>query len=510
MQIVLKRSQSSYHLKVESSSLRTYPKFRSEKFCTREMETVQIVLIIIAAIWNIHIIVSMALLWQRRHLDTVRYRSPGLTCVSAVSSMVLIAIYVALLPMQKFPCFLNLWITSLVQPLLYLTILARALRLLFFYQFSEARLAVALNKPEKSTYRPKSIIQIFTASRRKSDGSAYELHGLTDSPTPPLPSDSIVQDIPPPIWGYRGNDLSQNWYYRRRYMLSGQFIATVIAMILMFHLCVVFIVQLLSKRFALYPAIHTEDCMRGWEYYPHDVFACIYILIFFPFLIYKLWSVKDAYGIRVELIATSLISCIGFFIFLMTLIFGKDTSFSKDIPHSLWWGLPLMVVSFFTVTYPLIKCLPYSFSCSRRLSSETEYTMEVFESLLNNPIQFESFKLFTVSDFTIENTLFYERCRNIALSAQEANCNNSIDVATELQEIYNTFIKTTAEFQVNLESETRKSLLDKVEKELFTLDMYESAVEEIKFLMFRNTYLRYLTQAKTRRVDWEGKSEGFI
>ncbi|ORX89249.1 regulator of G protein signaling superfamily [Basidiobolus meristosporus CBS 931.73] len=473
------------------------------------METFQIILIAVAIIWNVHLVVSMILLWQRRHLDTVRYRSPGLTCLSAIASMVLITIYVALLPMQKFPCFLNLWITSIGQPLLYLTILARAFRLLFFYKFSEARLAVALNKPEKPSYRPKSIIQIFSGSRRKSNGSAYELHGLTECAAPSSSPSSIAQDIQQPLWGYRGNDLSHNWYYRHRYMLSAQFITTVIIIILMFHLCVVFVVQLLSTRFAFYPRIISEDCMRGWEYYPHDVFACIYILIFFPFLIFKLLSVKDAYGIRMELVATSLISCLGFFIFLLTLIVGKDTSINEHVPNSLWWGLPLMVVSFFTVTYPLIKSIPYS-SFSHRLSSETEYTMEVFESLLNNPIQFESFKLFTVSDFTIENTLFYERCRNIALSARESNLNDNADLVSELREIYNTFIKNTAEFQVNLESETRKALLTKVENELFSPDMYVPAVEEIKLLMFRNTYLRYLTYAKTRRVDWEGRTEGFV
>ncbi|KAK9762854.1 hypothetical protein K7432_011002 [Basidiobolus ranarum] len=452
----------------------------------------------------------MVLFWQKRHLDTIRYRSPGLTCISAIASIILITNYVALLPINRLPCFLNLWVASLGQPLLYLTILARASRLLFYYQFSEARLAVALNQPEKSEYRPKSIIKLFTGHRRKSHGSAYELHGLTDCQGQSSNPSSIVQDISP-MQGYKGNDLAHNWYYCRRYMLSGQYISTVISIILMFHLGEVLVVQLLSTRFAIDLNSFSEECMQGWEYIPHDIFASIYILIFFPFLIYKLWSVRDAYGIRLELVITSLVSGIGFFIFLITLLFEEQINLNQYIPHSLWWGLPLIVTSFFTVTYPLIKSYRYPFFSTRHSSLETEFSMEAFESLLSNPIYFENFKLFTVSDFTIENTLFFERCRNITLSYREASLSGQeIDLIPELREVYNTFIKNTAEFQVNLESATRKALFKKAEKDQFTVDMYEPAVEEIKLLMFRNTYLRYLAQAKSKRVDWEGRDEHYV
>ncbi|ORX88373.1 hypothetical protein K493DRAFT_306675 [Basidiobolus meristosporus CBS 931.73] len=477
------------------------------------METREVILLTVSIVWSVHIIIALILLWRKRYLDTIRYRSPGLTIVSAISSIILIINYVALLPSEKLPCFLNLWIASLAQPLLYLSILARALRLLFYYKFSEARLAVALNQTEKSDYRPKSLIKLFTGSRRKSNGSSYELHGLTDSHSQSAPSDpgSVLQDARPQLWGFKGNDLTQNWYYRRRYMLSGQYISTVISIILMFHLGVAFVVQLLSTRFVMNFAAVSEDCMKGWEYYPHDVFACIYILICFPYLVYQLWTVKDAYGIRIELIVTSLVSCVGFCIFLISLNIDKNGTLNQYVPNSLWWGLPLMVTSFFAVTYPLINALRHTFSFSRRTSAETEFSMEAFESLLSNPIYFENFKLFTVSDFTVENVLFYERCRNVTLNTREAELNgNRINLVPELQEIYNTFIKNSAEFQVNLEANTRRALVDKAKKNQFTVDMYDQAAEEIKMLMFRNTYLRYLAHVKTKRVDWEGKNDLYV
>ncbi|KAI8052475.1 RGS domain-containing protein [Syncephalis plumigaleata] len=151
-----------------------------------------------------------------------------------------------------------------------------------------------------------------------------------------------------------------------------------------------------------------------------------------------------------------------------------------------------------------------------------------FAESLANPASFEKFKIFSIIDFSVENVLFYDkvrRLRALAIKKQStSSCGNGVrrhrsnttDTAAsgealarridkEIRNIYVKFIVPGSEYELNLEHDTRKSIMKAMQQDEFNITLYDAAFNEISSLLINNTYPRFLQwksgQSKTDDIE---------
>ncbi|ORX90018.1 regulator of G protein signaling superfamily [Basidiobolus meristosporus CBS 931.73] len=391
----------------------------------------------------------------------------------------------------RFPCFLALWFTQLGYPIIYLCILGRSLRFLFLYRLSEAKLAAALNTKIRSKLFKKSDGMGANLIKRSSEDSGLELQNLTYTSESSFPTSSFP--------------LEENWYYKHRRILGSNVLGTLMSVVVLFHVILLMIIQVVSPRFAIVPSVADENCLIGWEWIPHRFFVIFYTVLIIV-LILMLLSVSDAYGIRRELIIMCTISTS---IDIFLIIFFSVPAMQVLDPNifSLAIALiPIFTFYYFMVLKPILESYGFTTLFQTLIGRSPQIaltsSMESFETLLRTPTLFEQFKLFAVKDFTIENVLFYEHCCRIhELAATSSN------YAEELQEIFTIFIAQDSRFMINLNGRTFRKLRQMVVERKFEENMYDEAKEEVKDLMFRNTYPRFLQTRRNTNIRWDAVAE---
>ncbi|KAK9760154.1 Regulator of G-protein signaling 3 [Basidiobolus ranarum] len=114
--------------------------------------------------------------------------------------------------------------------------------------------------------------------------------------------------------------------------------------------------------------------------------------------------------------------------------------------------------------------------------------------MVEDPQQFEVFKRFSLRDFSVENSLFFERIQKLRHHASDLAITDELPawVILELNSIYNTFIAANSEFELNLEAATTKELHQRFQSTEIHLDVFDRAFNEIRTLMFRYTYPRFI------------------
>ncbi|ORX90445.1 regulator of G protein signaling superfamily [Basidiobolus meristosporus CBS 931.73] len=246
-------------------------------------------------------------------------------------------------------------------------------------------------------------------------------------------------------------------------------------------------------------AIPGEECPLGWEFYPFMGSLAIYLFLGVPVLLYWFWGIDDVYGIRKELLAVAITSMIGFFLYLIFMFLPSLRTVEKTFAAYVWGAITLVLIHTFFVIYPI-----YELRKSRQVRANAKNT-QVFDKVLSDPVLFEDFKAFTIKDFSVENPLFYERCRKLRESVTHiprfsAKVSLSNKQRIELRSMYDTFINPKSEFQVNLSSATIEELTKRFDSGELALNMFSRAEWEIHLLMYQNTFPRYLKYTSLTRV----------
>ncbi|ORX88431.1 hypothetical protein K493DRAFT_359568 [Basidiobolus meristosporus CBS 931.73] len=282
--------------------------------------------------------------------------------------------------------------------------------------------------------------------------------------------------------------LSEDGFYRRRHILSSRFLTGVFVVVILVHVAVMTMVQIFSIRYSFKSSAADADgvCMIGWEYVPHYVISFMYTLVVLPFLSYQMRDVNDAYGIRREMFSICILTSFSTMLLILFLYLVKLQLLSAVV--SVIYGL--------TVISPLLDS--YSITIFRwpwlfNSKSNLPYTREAMEMLLNDPILFNQFKLFSVTDFTLECVLFYECCHNSLVTGDEE----------VLKEIYLNFVHPDAKFQINLSEQTRSELDSLVRQNRYERTMYLNAERDIQDLMYVNTFSRYVQHNQDSKLAWE-------
>ncbi|KAK9719848.1 hypothetical protein K7432_004532 [Basidiobolus ranarum] len=417
------------------------------------MEVIWITLVAFC-IWFLITLVSLYFFIQYRHEPTIQHRSVSLTCMFALFNSILIGYLLYKLAKPVTSCVVRLWIPSVVFPALGLTVLAKLIRLTF------------LGRYHKSIY-----LEAKLESSTKEDESGYEME---------LSEESFV--------GIRGsNNFREAWYYKYRHLFTTSHILKTLSAFMLFHVGVTAITNAISPM----TSIPGQECPLGWEFYPFIGFLIIYLFLGVPVLLYWFWGVEDVYGIRKELISVAIIAMVGFLLYLIFLFLPSLRILEKSFAAYVWGAIVLVLTHILFVIYPI-----YELRKSRQVRANANNT-QVFDQILSDPVLFEDFKAFTIKDFSVENPLFYERCRKLkatqpriiripgkdSLSAKSRN---------ELRSMYETFINPKSEFQVNLSSATIQELTRQFESGELSLTMFSRAEREIHLLMYQNTFPRYI------------------
>jgi len=108
--------------------------------------------------------------------------------------------------------------------------------------------------------------------------------------------------------------------------------------------------------------------------------------------------------------------------------------------------------------------------------------------LIHNPILQEYFKKYLESEQSAENLNFWLKVKDFRLSDKS----DPDDIRNEAQEIYDEYIKSNAEKQVNIIGNTQKEIGNALKSSTpVTRDLLQKAEEEILALMGRDTFVRF-------------------
>ncbi|KAK9728706.1 hypothetical protein K7432_000852 [Basidiobolus ranarum] len=468
------------------------------------MEAYVVFLYVLGVLWIAQTVFICALIWRRRRYPCIRYRSPRMTLAAALGICVIVTfVIIRVNNPTTISCAYVVWVSGIVYPLIHLSTISRCIKLYFFYRISEAKLEDALVKmgaqPNMITKKPAT----FSFSKRRSHESV-ELRSLTQTNSADV---SLASQIKPE------NILENDWFYQRRYIATPNYMSTWLLILVMFHGAVSAVVHLYSPKLNQNPTPLT-DCYAGVEYIPRRAFCYFYGVVVIPFLICLMRNVNDAYGIRRELASATVINILGDTLLLVFVSWDKlRDAIDPDISGIIWTVVPMVIIYILLVVAPLFE----SYLIDLRKGKKSRHpivmgksiildrTRDSFEVLLKNSNLLYQFKMFAVADFTVECVLFYEACERLL------NMTNSASpemVQEHLREIYEAFIAPHSKFQVNLTDDTIRQIRLVAKADIWEIDMYNVAITEVKELMFRNTYPRFLVKYHRGDSHWDDLIEG--
>ncbi|KAI9592919.1 hypothetical protein BDF19DRAFT_449809 [Syncephalis fuscata] len=299
------------------------------------------------------------------------------------------------------------------------------------------------------------------------------------------------------------------WIYRHRHWARTQFILRVLAIILMANLAVTALIQLFLTPLPDIIPSTAVYCYNSAAYLIMYAIPAAFVGVLIWMVIFPLSSVNDAFYIRNELVMVSVITALVALASVTIFIYNMFENKNID-KQSYGFSACMMIASFMgyiaTNIFPLID----SIRLDRLAKAATGFT----ESLAN-PSSFEKFKVFSIIDFSVENVLFYDKVRRVRAlqekkqggtssgNGSRRNRSNIIDanaasmalnkrIEREIRSIYNKFIIPGAEYELNLESDTRKDIIKDMQHGSPHVSIYDTAFSEISTLMLNNTYPRFL------------------
>jgi len=108
-----------------------------------------------------------------------------------------------------------------------------------------------------------------------------------------------------------------------------------------------------------------------------------------------------------------------------------------------------------------------------------------FSSFLEKPVARELFKKYLMSEFSVENILFYEE-----VDVFKGTADTSL-IPQKAKDIIATYILEDAERQVNISDKIKKEIDSRITSSAYTSDMFDNAQEGIIELMYLNSFYRF-------------------
>ncbi|KAJ1896621.1 hypothetical protein LPJ66_003876 [Kickxella alabastrina] len=201
------------------------------------------------------------------------------------------------------------------------------------------------------------------------------------------------------------------------------------------------VINITDKQFAMRPV--NIYCFFMWGFFPVTGIIILYFFVVFPVILWRVWRDNDAYGIRNDLI---ICDTVGVVCMAVTMVWVNVLHETQQI----WPGLSFIwffavLIHITSVLIPLLRSmqhikvsqsqeiLPFSIDL---LPSDAHATVNIsqgrrfgFNRMLDDPVEYQKFRMFAVSCFCSELTGFVEeyqalKARTVAV-LQDQNQNQT-------------------------------------------------------------------------------------
>ncbi|RKP23045.1 hypothetical protein SYNPS1DRAFT_24991 [Syncephalis pseudoplumigaleata] len=356
-------------------------------------------------VWVVFLLITTSLFYRFRQHPAIQHRDVPLTMVSIVANAIFSVHYLVKIPLEgRYPCALYLWVPIIFMPLWLMTLLARLTRIIAAYRLGEARLrAVELTQaakasannnnnnisdgasPSASLTEPRRASLRRTVKKLLRSSSAHEpmIERMTSvvkkkasySAAHAGPSDenvsaeerdpwpaheppahdtatatSVVVD-PDRAYATLTSPRSAHWtFVYRQHLTTPSLVRMIVVLEAIILIGAVFFHYLFREAL-----LHRPDgtCGSSPAFVYIWVVAGLYLVVVTPVLLYAARDVRDAWGIRNELVfcdVIGIISCILYGVFRI-----NDWDDRSVWPATLWTLMGTAFTHTWTVARPAIR-----------------------------------------------------------------------------------------------------------------------------------------------------------
>ncbi|KAJ1992133.1 hypothetical protein GGI25_003041 [Coemansia spiralis] len=294
-----------------------------------------------------------------------------------------------------FPCFIILWCAYPGVMLWMTCTIARALRL-YILSYRNMQKLKERNKAGQMTAAQLYGKGTLHNSDSDMDDEADNAQGLG----------RCRESAKPGFWARRMVSLKKWWDKEKMQITERRLVWYTMGMTL-FAAIVCAIIQAFTKDLAIVPMQYSKCPVGVWEYFPLYALTAFYCLVLTPFIVYHIWPIKDAFGIRHDILLNNLFTfvCIAMFMVQTNKGFGGEDPFWDSF---LWCALLFNMSQFTSVVIPLIRSYRQSDSFTWSDNPGRSASKELFYRVLNHPELFEKLKVYSAANFCTEITLFLE------------------------------------------------------------------------------------------------------
>ncbi|KAJ1942895.1 hypothetical protein GGF37_002905 [Kickxella alabastrina] len=197
------------------------------------------------------------------------------------------------------------------------------------------------------------------------------------------------------------------WWSQKKVRITERHLVYYTMGVTMFAAIICSVIQGLTKNLSIVPMKYARCAVGVWEYFPLYAMTAVYCIVFTPIIVYNIWPIKDAFGIRHDILLNNLFTfvCIAMFMVQTNKGFGGQDPFWDSF---LWCALLFNMSQFTSVIFPLIRSYRQSDIFTWSDNSGRAASKELFYRVLNHPELFEKLKIYSAANFCTEVTLFLE------------------------------------------------------------------------------------------------------
>ncbi|KAI8323571.1 hypothetical protein GQ54DRAFT_296651 [Martensiomyces pterosporus] len=294
-----------------------------------------------------------------------------------------------------FPCFVILWCAYPGVMLWMSCTCARAVRLYILSYRNMQKLK------ERNRVGQMTAAQLYGKGALQSSGSEVD-----DSDNNHLNSSAAETAKPNTAIGRMTEAMGKWWAHEKMQITERRLVWYTLGATL-FSAIVCSIIQALTKDLSIVPMRYSKCPVGVWEYFPLYALTALYCIVLTPYIVYHIWPIKDAFGIRHDILLNNLFTfvCIAMFMVQTNKGFGGRDPFWDSF---LWCALLFNMSQFTSVIIPLFRSYRQSEAFTWSDSPSRTASKELFYRVLNHPELFEKLKVYSAANFCTEITLFLE------------------------------------------------------------------------------------------------------
>jgi hypothetical protein len=444
------------------------------------MSPLDLAIILVAVVLNLIIFSSTLLFYTLQTHPYLSYRSPLITFLFSAFIIVFINFDLAINLVADDGACVAYWFYTTLVPAFILAKSGRYIRVAFLYRWNRLRLVYA---KDQVSDEEESMAIVKTES--------------LDSATPMDMFDAEIK-------------LRRHLLHQNRHRASIAFLSLCIVGLLVFHVSMSFIGWYVLPR--------TDACPRitSKAYIMFFVFCGVYTTLDLVLIGFMYMSTRDAHGIMREMVIAHVGAMVLLGVAIVFIMLPALQSVRDIVPPDLLTNVPFVYVHLVMVTWPAL----YAYFHRNAPVNVDSVSWQDFTQLLasvdmdqprtlqvgkTKMTAWQSFREYAVTDYSIENVLFYEQYNAYLKQAAKLtdtgkNPNRYDQVAHLQRELCDVFIADTGEYQVNLKAATQKTILRAFDHTpqgvMLPVVVLDDAVRECCEMMYTNTFLRW---AKTQR-----------